>query len=241
MLAVLRAINNIRRVRVMLSRIFLKYFAVILAYCRGIVYFDYMVTRRAAILGNRGNMSTTTTTTTPTAWVGCLGCYNNGALVGKWLEGESCADLEAAGLARIETHGDYTAPRCVRCGGDEFAVLDHENYGDLLDGECSVPEAQAVARAIATIETRCFDVVAVAAFASNHHLDIASFDEWVSDFEDSYIGEMSLDEYAAQHIEDTGMLSGVPDSVARYFDYEAFARDLSYDIWESNGYLFWNR
>jgi antirestriction protein len=185
--------------------------------------------------------TTTISTTTPQAWVGCLGCYNNGALVGKWLEGESCADLEAAGLAKIETHGDYTAARCVRCGGDEFWVMDHENYGDLLGGECSPIEAQNIAQAIATIEGEGLDIEAVAAYASNMHLDIAAFDDWQSDYEDAYLGEYdSVHAYAVEYVESCGLLHGVPDNIARYFDYDAFARDLEHDLWQHGGHLFLN-
>ena len=64
----------------------------------------------------------TRTDTTPRAWVGCLGCYNGGALVGKWIDGEICADLEYAGLTD-------RAGKCNRCGADEFWVMDHENGG----------------------------------------------------------------------------------------------------------------
>ena len=189
-------------------------------------------------------MTTTTTisTTMPQAWVGCLGCYNNGSLIGKWLAGESCADLEGAGLAKIETHGDYTAARCVRCGGDEFWVMDHEGYGDLLGGECSPIEAQNMAQAIATIEGEGLDIEAVAAYAANMSLDVAAFDDWRGDFEDAYLGEYdNMSDYATEYIESTGLLHGVPDHIARYFDYDAFARDLEHDIWQHGGHLFLNR
>ena len=33
-------------------------------------------------------------------------------------------------------------------------------------------------------------------------------------------------EFAYQYVEDTGMLAGVPELLERYFDYEAFGRDL---------------
>jgi antirestriction protein len=185
--------------------------------------------------------TTTTSTTTPQAWVGCLGCYNNGSLVGKWLEGESCADLEAAGLAKIETHGDYTAARCVRCGADEFYVLDHEGFGDFLKGECSPIEAQNIAQAMSTIEGAGLDLEAVAAYASNMSLDIANFEDWQSDFEDAYIGEYEVKDYAIEYVESCGLLDGVPDSIARYFDYDAFARDFEHDLWQHDKHLFWNR
>ena len=47
---------------------------------------------------------------------------------------------------------------------------------------------------------------------------------------DRYFGEYeSLEDYAYQLLEDTGDLKG-NDVLARYFDYEAFTRDLSFDV-----------
>jgi hypothetical protein len=66
-------------------------------------------------------------TDTPRAWIGCLGCYNAGRLIGKWIDGIDCDDLESAGLTD-------SAGRCNRCGADEFLALDHENFLGLLDG-----------------------------------------------------------------------------------------------------------
>ena len=44
-----------------------------------------------------------------------------------------------------------------------------------------------------------------------------------------YFGDSGKDaalEYTYQYVEDTGLLSGVPQALERYFDYEAFAKDL---------------
>ena len=38
----------------------------------------------------------------------------------------------------------------------------------------------------------------------------------------------------------TGLLHGMPETVERYFDYEAFGRDLAFDFMEFNGYYFSN-
>lgn len=39
--------------------------------------------------------------------------------------------------------------------------------------------------------------------------------------------ERLLEEYAEEYVESTGMLDGVPETVARYFDFEAFGRDMA--------------
>lgn len=47
-----------------------------------------------------------TTDTTPRVWVACLNCYNNGRLVGQWID---CTDLEDVTLTWIHegTEGPY--------------------------------------------------------------------------------------------------------------------------------------
>jgi len=56
---------------------------------------------------------------------------------------------------------------------------------------------------------------------------------------DSYIGEYSSDQdMAEEYISGTGLLDDAPEFLARYFDYESFARDLMHDIFEVSGHYF---
>ena len=50
------------------------------------------------------------------AWVGCLGCYSAGRLVGKWSTVEDIAELPA---------------NCSRCGSDEWWCMDHDLPGGM--------------------------------------------------------------------------------------------------------------
>lgn len=64
-------------------------------------------------------------------------------------------------------------------------------------------------------------------------------DEWsghFSDFEEAYIGEMTVKEYAEQKADDF-----FPEAVkSGYFDYDAYANDLERggEVWETDGHLF---
>jgi hypothetical protein len=162
--------------------------------------------------------------TAPRAWVGCWGCYNNGRLIGKWLEGELIGDPVAAGLATLETVGDYTAPRCVRCFADEFGVFDHEGMLGLVRGECSLAEAAAAAETVEAIEAAGHDLEAAAAYIE----DRGEWDE--SNFEDSYQGEFNTMEDYAQ---DLAYSCGLVDDNAAWphncIDWEHAAHELSYD------------
>jgi len=172
-------------------------------------------------------------TTTPRAWVGCLSCYNSGRLFGKWIDGTECEDLESAGIATLETVGDYTAPRCVKCFGDEFSVMDHENYLGLISGECGISEAAEAARQLAEINDDNEREIVIAWLGNGMQFDLDTM-------RDCYLGEYSSDQdMAEEYISGTGMLDGKEmEFLARYFDYESFARDLMNDIFEFNGHYF---
>lgn len=170
---------------------------------------------------------------TPTAWVGCLGCYNNGALIGQWLEGELIGDPVAAGLASLETVGDYTAPRCVRCFSDEFMVFDHEDFHGLIRGECSLREAAEAVETLEELDRQGYDLEAVAAF-------IGWANYWsLEEFQDSYAGEYdTLEEFAEQFALDTGALDDSAAWPHNCIDWEYAARELSYDYTLEGGYVF---
>ncbi|KKK92426.1 hypothetical protein LCGC14_2703040 [marine sediment metagenome] len=71
-------------------------------------------------------------------------------------------------------------------------------------------------------------------FLAGVHLDIP-YDR----IAEAYSGSAENDEeFAEEYAESTGMLYDVPDSLKRYFDYSAFARDLMMDFNEENGHYF---
>ena len=170
--------------------------------------------------------------TTPRAWVGCLSCYNSGRLFGKWIDGTECDDLESAGIATMETVGEYSAYRCVKCFGDEFSVMDHENFLGLITGECSTTEAAEAARQLEEITDDSEREIVIAWLSNGMEFDLEKMRE-------CYIGEYSSDQdMAEEYISGTGMLDDSPEFLARYFDYESFARDLMNDIFEYSGHYF---
>lgn len=172
-------------------------------------------------------------TDTPRAWVGCLGCYNSGALVGKWLEGELIGDPVAAGLATLESVGDYTAPRCVRCFSDEFQVFDHEGFLGILRGECSLREAAEAVETLEELERQRYDLGAVSAF-------IGWANYWsLEEFEESYQGKYStMEEFAEQLALDTGALDDSAAWPHNCIDWERAAWELSHDYTLEGGYVF---
>lgn len=69
-------------------------------------------------------------------------------------------------------------------------------------------------------------------------------DPTVENFEESYRGTFDSDEaFAEQLADDLDLFGNVPETLAQYFDYAAFGRDLIWggDYWTADGHYFENR
>jgi len=170
-------------------------------------------------------------TPTPRAWVGCLGCYNGGLLNGAWVAGTVAGDVSRALKVKLGEPAIYgqNCLVCVKCGSDEFNVFDHENYGGLLSGECDPMTAQRMAELWEELE-ESDSGEELRAYAANLHLSLSDLGTWRDDFENNYIGTYGSFREYADSVADDVVLAGVNDeTVKRYFDYDAWARDLAHD------------
>ncbi|PMM26357.1 antirestriction protein ArdA [Vibrio breoganii] len=82
---------------------------------------------------------------------------------------------------------------------------------------------------------------------TEHHADnevlIAGLELGLSDdlesIADKYLGHFESDiDMAEEHIDSTGMLSDMAENLRGYFNVEAFARDMMFDMYKHNGYYF---
>lgn len=64
-------------------------------------------------------------------------------------------------------------------------------------------------------------------------------DEWEESFQTAYYGEMESYKALAEQLVDDGLFGNIPESVARYIDYEAIGRDLKADYTIVSGYCFY--
>lgn len=169
-------------------------------------------------------MSAATDTTTPRAWVGCLGCYNAGRLVGKWVDGTEAGDVTPADLGLTPTIYD---------SHDELWVMDHEGYGRALTGECSPVEAQRRAELIAAIEEEHYPAGAVFAWAELTGADLEEWDARTRElFEDCYHGEWpSFRDYAEDFAESTGAVDEEARWPHSYIDWDRAADELEQGYW----------
>lgn len=91
------------------------------------------------------------------------------------------------------------------------------------------------------VESAGLNLEAFRIFLDNQHRDIdEDWRDYEDEFTDSYTGKFDTDREFAEHIVDEDMmLVGVPDYVAKYFDYDSFANDLLHgDYWTTDNYYF---
>ena len=179
-------------------------------------------------------MTTTEQHTEPAAWIGCLSCYNRGTLRGKWITAQQAADemngdeITYGGQAETITTHDfgtpYTAPRCRKCGGDEFDVFDTEH----LPTKMGLLEFYKNAETLAALDD-AGDLERITALAG--FLGMETLDELITYDENNYAGQHStFQEFAEQYADDTALLGDMPKNLSYYFDWEKYARDLAYSF-----------
>jgi len=133
--------------------------------------------------------------------------------------------------------------------GQETTQQEQENaFSDLFPAEYA-------AELITQCEEQSIDPYVVRAYAEDivgmmswtlaggYVLGAYSAEELVEKTLEAYQGEFrSMQEFAEQLVDDTGMLDQVPENLRYYFDYAAFARDLELggDYRFCSGYVFDN-
>lgn len=158
----------------------------------------------------------------PSLYVGTYTKYNNGSIFGAWLDLTDYADSQDFYKACAVLHNDEVDP--------EFMFQDFENFPKSLYSESGNIDA-------------IYDYIN---FINNTYLSIEAVNAGLElgipldKLEDAYFGQFYNDtDLAYDYVQSADLLQGIPDTIARYFDYEAFGRDLSFDFIEHNGFYFW--
>ncbi len=164
-------------------------------------------------------MTVTPTNMTPRVWIGCLTCYNNAQLVGEWFD-----TIEGDNITLVDVHGGAEP---VRPDCEELWVMDHENLP--LRGECSPHDAAQLARVVEEVAESDREAFSSWALSGDQIEDDDGLPS-AGDFEEHYCGAWeSFQEYAENLADDIALLNDIEDEIARYFDWRAWARDLSFD------------
>ena len=163
-------------------------------------------------------MTTTSsaTDTTPRAWVGCLACYNDGRLVGDWFDA-----VAADEVTTYDIHGRASSH-------DEMWVMDHENIP--VRGEMDPSEAAEWGRVYTEVDPEHWPALCAWVESGDYVTEGNSDLPSIFEFEERYCGAWeSFEDYARELADGIGLLAGVPEGIARYFDWRAWTRDLAFD------------
>lgn len=164
---------------------------------------------------------------TPRVWVGCLGCYNGGDLVGTWVDAVDAPEdvSEWFALDGVEPPASHFTE-----AHEELWVFDLENFGRFLTGETSPSEAKRIAEAMGAIEANHIDLDPFGAWLENESKDLTEdVEDLIQGFEDAYAGEWgSLADYAEEFFEDvySEALETMPNVLRYHIDWEGVGRDL---------------
>lgn len=161
------------------------------------------------------------TTTPPRVWAGCMAHHNAGVLCGAWY------GADEAGEVTVErVHRDAGVRQRWDC--EELWVYDHEGF-PVGTGEMGLGDAAAWGELYREAGDRWPVVVAwveTGSYVAQGTGDLPALDE----LDDRHRGTWdSFREYADAMVDELGLLEGVDETVARYFDYAAWTRDLAMD------------
>lgn len=154
------------------------------------------------------------------AYIANLASYAEGTIIGAWFTlAETTAEEITAAIGEGETIVlDYEGP-------SEMHIDEYENITNLIE----------IAQRLAELNEDLLNAMLY------HGYNIAQAIEKIENEEYTiYEGCEDMADVAYQVIEESGMLSEAPELVQRYFDYEAFGRDLDlegYFYKMSNGYI----
>lgn len=156
---------------------------------------------------------TTTITDTPRVWIGSLGDYNAGRLIGEWVDADD-ADTIYEGIRRV-------LAQSLEPIAEEWFFADSDNFYGLVN------EYETVERVAEMADHITRHGEAWARWAKYHGLEHAL----ENDFDEAYRGHWDSEkEYAQEFAESTGAMPTDNSWPQSYIDWEAAARDLFIDL-----------
>lgn len=172
-------------------------------------------------------------------YVGTYAKYNAGSILGQWLNLSDYADLAEFYQTCLLLHDDEESP--------EPMFQDYENVPEMLISESSLDDnVYAYMEGVSEMDASRAEALEIYCTQIEGWLKRGdSFEDLLTTFNDSYQGYFggsmtcAKEEFAYYLVEETGLLSGVSEILTRYFDYEAYGRDLFLDGYsEYDGHIF---
>ena len=149
--------------------------------------------------------------------INCNECLNEGSQKITWI---GIGEILNQDFSEIQDEDG----KCLACGKSNFTVQEWREDMELFNNiSPTLESALLIAEILDEIDRKNYDEVAVEAFFTNWELN--QFEH----FEDAFIGELSLLDYATQLLPE---LYEIPSKLDMYIDYRKFANDLEMDILE---------
>lgn len=171
----------------------------------------------------------------PRVYIADLAAYNEGKLVGEWIDLSDYND----GSEVMEKIDELLKKFSKKAGEtrEEYAVHDYENFSANLYSEYMSEESfDKVIKSYNVSKTTGIPADVIATIVREYSPD--DIEEWINEH---YEGEFNSDTDLAYHyVEQLGGVDGLgKDTAERYFDYESFGRDLAINDYNSyKGYYF---
>lgn len=154
-----------------------------------------------------------------------LGKYNEGELVGEWVELPATDEELEKVKERIGINKFY----------EEWFITDYEtNFGFKVDEYANLDELNGMAETLDNLsgtEIEIMETLTENGYDLEDALETLDNVIYYSDCND-------MEDIAYQYIEESGLLNNVPQEIARYFDYAALGRDMEIEgnfIFTDNG------
>lgn len=146
-----------------------------------------------------------------------LGKYNEGYLVGKWLELPATEEQIENTLEAIGISEEY----------EEYFITDYETdlNGLKVDEYDNIDELNEIAETLEDLDE--YEAEVVDAIMGEGY----TLEEALEKKDDIYYFDncSTMAEVAEQYAEETGLLDSIPENLRYYFDFEAFGRDMSFE------------
>ena len=149
-----------------------------------------------------------------------LGKYNEGEIIGEWLDlPASEEDIEEC-LARI---GISDEPDVNGQFYEEYFISDYDDVPSELAGELGeytpLDELNEIAEAIEGVDEEVINTLI--------YFGVPVSDFWkAKDEVIVYPDCRDMTDVAEVYVDNSGLLNDIPENIARYFDYKAYGRDL---------------
>jgi hypothetical protein len=189
-------------------------------------------------------------------WVGCMGCYSAGALVGKWVDAIEADTVTVETLAESIRRGFDDPTRALEehlgtwhpaaSPHEELWCLDTEGLAPFIEGECSPAAAQRLAEQVGGLADYELEVLLAYVDALGRHNWDAGVDwsDVAREAADALVGRStSIAAWAEELAEDTGTLKEMrtwqnPRTFREEVGREDFDAILAAVDWEQVGELW---